>query len=538
MSPLATSLNDVLELAELEARRTHHLPTYGLVCRSHEPEVRPDPNEPMREDERRDRAQVLRERQQELDTQANNRSFTPEEQTEFEDNAAELSVHDHALDQIDRRRSYLQGHASVPGRTEGADFDVPHSARPGAARGDEIWDLTTLRGNILNPAQLGGELRSRALRAIEDCEPAFTDESTEDTYDPTRSKAFADKLVRRTDSEDGRFARYLLAVGSPVYKRAFAQYLRRGDTSGMTREEQTAWYAGQQAERAMSLTGSAGGFAVPFELDPTIMLTSNGVVNPIRAIAKVRTITVDEWRGLTTAGLTAAYQAEATEVTEGSPTFVQPVISTEKAQAMAAFSIEIGQDFGGDLQSELADLFADARDTLEATKFLSGTGTNEPFGVATGASLTVSAATGQTFTLANLYALKGALPARYRPGSSYVADDMIFDRVRQFDTVGSSAAIWQDSLQKGNPPILLGKPAYEASEMPATPATSGKFLYLGDFARGYTIVDRVGLTVEYIPHLFGGSNRMPTGQRGLYCYWRNGAKVVDPNAIRVLLGIA
>jgi hypothetical protein len=57
----------------------------------------------------------------------------------------------------------------------------------------------------------------------------------------------------------------------------------------MTREEQTALERVHEAvaERALSLTGASGGFAVPFELDPTIMLTHAGVVHPIRRIARV-----------------------------------------------------------------------------------------------------------------------------------------------------------------------------------------------------------------------------------------------------------
>jgi HK97 family phage major capsid protein len=57
----------------------------------------------------------------------------------------------------------------------------------------------------------------------------------------------------------------------------------------------------------------------------------------------------------------------------------------------------------------------------------------------------------------------------------------------------------------------------------------------GNIRDAYTIVDRVGLSVELIPHLFGSSNRFPTGQRGIYAYWRVGAGVVNPNAARVLV---
>jgi predicted phage gp36 major capsid-like protein len=41
--------------------------------------------------------------------------------------------------------------------------------------------------------------------------------------------------------------------------------------------------------------------------------------------------------------------------------------------------------------------------------------------------------------------------------------------------------------------------------------------------------------VEVLPHMLG-TNRLPTGQRGMYAYWRNGAKVLDANAFRALTG--
>ena len=57
-------------------------------------------------------------------------------------------------------------------------------------------------------------------------------------------------------------------------------------------------------------------------------------------------------------------------------------------------------------------------------------------------------------------------------------------------------------------------------------------LFVGNWSR-YVIVDRVGMSVELIPHLFGDNNR-PTGQRGLYAWMRTGAESVDDNAFRVL----
>jgi HK97 family phage major capsid protein len=70
--------------------------------------------------------------------------------------------------------------------------------------------------------------------------------------------------------------------------------------------------------------------------------------------------------------------------------------------------------------------------------------------------------------------------------------------------------------------------------MAETITNGTKIALYGDFSR-YLIVDRVGLTVEVVQHVFG-ANQRPTGQRGLYAYWRNGAKVLDANAFRALTG--
>ncbi len=50
--------------------------------------------------------------------------------------------------------------------------------------------------------------------------------------------------------------------------------------------------------------------------------------------------------------------------------------------------------------------------------------------------------------------------------------------------------------------------------MDSTVVAGAKPLIVGDFA-SFLIVDRLGMSIELIPHLFG-ANRRPTGQRGLY----------------------
>lgn len=389
---------------------------------------------------------------------------------------------------------------------------------------DNIYDLDAIRSMSYSPEDYGQRVISAAMRAIEVGE-----------FHGSHSREDAQKASEKWLKDTPRFARSLVAehylhTGSEVYKEAMGKFVMYQNLAVLTPEEQRAVVGYQQ--RALSLTGAAGGFAVPFELDPTILYTSTGTINFIRQVSRVEQISVDEWRGISSAGITAAYSAEATETTDNAPTLAQPTISTEKAQAFIPFSIEVGMDWDG-LQAQMARGLADAKDELEAAKFISGTGTNEPFGVLTGTTNTVPGAAGQTFTLANLYSLQNALPPRYQNNATFMGNLAVSNRIRQFDTAGG-AGLWVQ-LGGGVPPQLLGWDYRMASDM-LDVATSVKFLLVGDFQR-YLIVDRIGLTVDLIPHIFGTSHR-PTGQRGIYAFWRNSAKVVDANAFRALLGTA
>ena len=79
---------------------------------------------------------------------------------------------------------------------------------------------------------------------------------------------------------------------------------------------------------------------------------------------------------------------------------------------------------------------------------------------------------------------------------------------------------------------LLGRPVAEWSTMATAVTTGSKWAVYGDFKQGYAIGDRLGMSLEIVPHLFGATNRYPTGQRGAYAIWRNDGRVVVANALR------
>ena len=174
-------------------------------------------------------------------------------------------------------------------------------------------------------------------------------------------------------------------------------------------------------------------------------------------------------------------------------------------------------------------VFADAKNQLESAKFATGLGhtSHEPQGLiaAGGATAVSSTATTAVFAVADLFSLEIALGPRYRANATIMGNKATFQKVRQFASNGVN--IWVQ-LQGALPPELIGYPALEWSSYAATPTTSGStIMTIGDF-NYFAIVDRAGLNVEFIPHLFGTGSNYPTGQRGLYAWWRNSSQVLAP----------
>lgn len=332
-------------------------------------------------------------------------------------------------------------------------------------------------------------------------------------------------LTYLDDEEDNRqaplIARHLLLTGSPEYHQQFREYMRSG-------------FAGELLRANMSLTDSAGGYLVPFTLDPTIILTNAGIIDPLRQIATIKQTATDTASYITSAGATAGWTAEAAEATDGAVTVGQLTITPKRADSWVAGSYEILADSG--FASELSRLLADAKARLEGAAFATGnTGATIPRGVvAAVAAVTtslVSAAATNALAIGDVYNTHDAMSARYEGSMSWLANKAIYSKIRQFDTSGGGG-FWTN-LGGGVPAQLLGQPVYSASAMESAVTTGGLVLLAGDFSQ-YYIVDRIGMTVQYNPMVMGRTNSRPTGEAGWFAMWRVGADVADVGAFRLL----
>lgn len=477
-------------------------------------------------EERQARITEITARQQELDTEYRGQTFPDDQRTEFEGLAAERVEHETACAELEQRMAYLAEEAEKPEQREpGAHFQV---RRSGVARGEDIYDLTTIRSSFSDPTQARTELHDRARRSLETAIFADTRIRRED------GQEHVERLLDR-DSKDGELGRLILTTGSPRYRSQFRKFLA-GQISQDAMKDETRAFG----------TGTTG-IPIPYTLDPTLVPVSNSVVNPLRAISKnVQLVGSNEWRGLTAAAITASRVSAETEATDNTPTLAQPTIATSKAHCFVPFDIEAGQDWAN-MDSEMARLIADAKDDEEATAFATGNGTPpNPSGVVTGATGTTAASTGLTITAANLYSLEAALAPRARPHAQWIANRTMYNIIRGLDTAGGAQLWVRIGDQVANAPRsedgngntglrLLGYPVNELSTMQSTVVNATKIMVLGNF-QYFCIVDRVGLTIELVPHIFGATARYPIGQRGFYAYWRNGSKVLDPVGFRALTG--
>jgi HK97 family phage major capsid protein len=414
-------------------------------------------------------------------------------------------------------------------RGSGSDYDKDSILEPDSIEEHRFrnpWDLSEMRTFDRPPSQVAAELRSRALSAMEkmqSCSDNIRQAGTE--------------IIERWDDQDGKLSRLALALSEPTYLRAWSKLAVDPNAADLEDGERAAIGRVRETARAMSLTDSAGGYLVPFQLDPTVIITANGSVNQIRQLARQVVATGDVWNGVSSGAVSWSYDAEAAEVSDDSTTFAQPTVPIYKAAGFVPISIEAIAD-AQNVAQEVGTLLAFGRDVLESAAFATGSGSAQPTGIVTAlvaaSTPIVNSAGSNTFALADVYALHSALPARYRnmPSTGWLANNLTYNLVRQFDTAGGNG-LWAQ-LGDGTPARLLNKTVLESEDMDATYGSGENYtLVFGDFSN-YVIADRIGMTVEFIPHLFSTSNGRPKGQRGWYAYVRHGATVVNSGGFKIL----
>jgi len=388
--------------------------------------------------------------------------------------------------------------------------------------------LTNIRYGLDDVADVrrltNAEARDQALRKM-------------DSRDATGhlSAAAKDQVERhvRTDTD---IARRILVTETEEYREAWMKMVTQTQPI-LTPEEQRA-ILGWQEFRAMSEgTNSAGGYGVPVFIDPSIILTGQETDNPFLTLARQVTVNTNKWKGVSSAGVSWSFDAEAAAVSDDSPTLAQPEVDVFMARGFIPYSIEIGMDYPA-FAAEMSRLLSEGYDELLLDKFTRGSGSGEPMGLQTAldanTNVEVLLATAGTLAAADIYNVWAKVPQKYRRRASWLSSVEINNKIRQLGTANNFHASTVD-LRAEWADVFFNKGAYESPYMTdlTTNGVHTNLAIVGDFSN-YVIARNGGMSVELVPHLFDVTNNRPTGQRGWFGYARIGGDSVNDLGFRLL----
>lgn len=314
------------------------------------------------------------------------------------------------------------------------------------------------------------------------------------------------------------------------HKTAFGQFLRKGQEDGLRELEQKALQVGVDAD---------GGYAVPEELDRTILEVERDE-SPMRQVCNQISISTSDFKKLVNLGGAGSGWVGETDA--------RPATNTPTLAQIVAFMGEIYANPQA-TQTSLDDMFFDAEGWLtsevarefaekEGNAFMLGDGTNKPKGIlaytlattddatrAFGQLQKIHSGTAGDFESDDIIKLIYSLKAGYRRNGRFMMPQMTVFKARTLKD-GNGNYMWQPGLQLGQPSTLAGHGLVENEDVPAVAADANAMLF-GDFNRGYTIVDRMGVRVLRDPY----TNKPNVG---FYTTKRVGGMVTDSNAIKVL----
>lgn len=277
----------------------------------------------------------------------------------------------------------------------------------------------------------------------------------------------------------------------------------------------------RELEVAASLTTQSdpdGGYLVPSTMEEGIDRVL-GKISAMRQLARVVQISTGSYKKLVGfGGGGAGWVGETDPRPEtGTPELGEIEIVPGEIYANPAASQQLLDDARVDIAAWLAGEVAIDFAEKEGAAFINGDGVKKPRGflnydkvantsyawgklgfVVSGKAGGFADASATVSPADALIALYYALKQGYRGNASFLIADAVMGTVRTFKDA-EGAFVWAPPQAPGEVATILQKPVYTDDNMDAVAA--GKFpIAFGDFQRGYTIVDRMGVRVLRDPY--------------------------------------
>lgn len=285
---------------------------------------------------------------------------------------------------------------------------------------------------------------------------------------------------------------------SGQYSKAFCNYLRKGMDAGLEQLELKALSVGTDAD---------GGYLVTPMMSANIVKIVNES-SPMRSLASVETISTDALeliQDYDAAG--SGWTTETGAVSDSTtPQIGKKSIPVHELYAQPKATQKLVDDSAVDIEAWVAEKVAESFLVKENAAFISGDGSGKPKGILSYAAGTswgqiqqVNSGTSAVVTADGLIKLFFALKEDYAQRATFLMNRSVVQAVRLLKETTTDQYLWQPGLAAGAPDTLMGVPVKQATDMPVAAANSLS-VAVGDFARAYQIVDRIGIRVLRDPY--------------------------------------
>ncbi len=238
-----------------------------------------------------------------------------------------------------------------------------------------------------------------------------------------------------------------------------------------------------------------GGYLVDGELDNVItkLITE---ISGLRSVSRVRTIgkkTLD--MAIRTAIPTAAYEGEAEQGNESNSVYGSESLTAFRLSVTIPITLDMLMDASFNMESEIFSDAAEAFAQKEGNKFILGTNSKQPEGILVNTAVVAGARTGAgasgLLIADDLINLTGDLKTGYNP--TYVLNRGTLAFLRTLKST-DGVFLWQPGMNGPIANTMNGFNYVLAQDMPAM-ASNSLSVAFGDFQRGYTIIDRTGVSM-------------------------------------------
>lgn len=289
-------------------------------------------------------------------------------------------------------------------------------------------------------------------------------------------------------------------------------------------------------------TNSEGGFTV----DSVVATQVIDALKEFGGMRQVSTVIATSGHGLlsfpTSDGTSEVGEiiAENTTATDLDPSFGTVGLPVYKfSSKVATVPFELLQDSSVDIEAFVQSRLNTRLGRVTNQMFTTGTGSSQPNGVATAATIGVTAANSTSqvtnVTFDSLIATQHSLDPAYRRSAGWMFADATLRVIRQLKD-GQNRPIfipgYESNVPGGMPDTLLGAPVYINQDVAAM-AASAKSILFGDFS-GYYIRD----VMQVEMFRFTDSAFTKKGQVGFLAWMRSGGNLVDVGKVRAFRNAA